>query len=79
MERVKRGAYRAKLVVRRWRPQGDGTRRPLGPPALEETLVQGAGALMLDALFEEDFLPCRSGYRPQRRAQDALRELRDAW
>ena len=58
IERVKRGAYRAKLVLRRWIPKGDGKRRPLGLPALEDKLLQGAVAVMLGAIFEADFLPC---------------------
>jgi RNA-directed DNA polymerase len=57
VERLKRGAYRAKLVLRRWIPKGEGKYRPLGLPALEDKLLQMAVARILGAIFEADFLP----------------------
>jgi len=50
----------------------EGKRRPLGVPALEDKIVQKAVALVLEAIYEEDFLPCSYGYRPGRGPQDAL-------
>jgi len=61
VERLKRGASRAKVVLRRWRPQGEGTYRPWGLPALEDTLRQRAGARILGSIFAADFLPYRYG------------------
>ena len=78
IERLKRGAYRAKLVVRRWIPQGDGKRRPLGLPALEDKLLQMAVARILGTIYEEDFLPASYGYRPNRSAKEAVKDLRHA-
>ena len=76
MERLKRGAYRAKLVLRRWRPKGEGKYRPLGLPALEDTLLQSAVARILGSIFAADFLPSSDGYRPQKSAREAVKALR---
>jgi len=58
IERLKKGSYRAKLVLRKWIPKGKDKLRPLGLPALEDKLLQIAAALILSTIFEEDFLPC---------------------
>jgi RNA-directed DNA polymerase len=78
IERLKRGAYRAKLVVRRWIPKGDGKRRPLGLPALEDKLLQIAVARILGTIYEADVLPASYGYRPNRSAKEAVKDLRHA-
>jgi group II intron reverse transcriptase/maturase len=78
VERLKRGAYRAKLVARRWIPKGDGKRRPRGVPALEDKLLQKAVARILGSIYEEDFLPASYGYRPNRSAKEAVKDLRHA-
>ena len=64
VERLKRGRYRAKLVKRHYIPKGDGRMRPLGIPATEDKLVQLAVKRILEAIYEQDFLRCSYGYRP---------------
>lgn len=76
IERLKQGSYRAKLVLRKWIPKGENKFRPLGLPVLEDKLLQIAVALILRAIFEEDFLPCSYGYRPRVGARDAVKALR---
>jgi len=76
IERLKRGCYRARLVLRKWIPKGQGKLRPLGLPVLEDKLLQTAVALILNAIFEADFLPCSHGYRPNRSPQQAALELK---
>ena len=71
VERRKQKRYRAKLVRRHSIPKGDGTQRPRGMPAVEDTLLQLAVARLLEALYEQDFLRCSDGYRPQVGALDA--------
>ena len=77
IERLKSGAYRAKLVLRKWIPKGKDKLRPLGLPALEDKLLQIAVALILRTIFEEDFLTSSYGYRPHRSAQQAVLEMKE--
>jgi len=76
IERLKSGGYRAKLVLRKWIPKGNGKFRPLGLPALEDKLLQIAVSLIMRAIYEADFLPCSYGYRPNIGARDAVKALR---
>ena len=68
VERLKRKRYRAKLVRRHYIPKGEGQMRALGIPATEDKLLQLAMKRLVEAIYEEDFLPCSYGYRPRRGA-----------
>ena len=79
LDRFKSGNYKAPPVRRVYIPKGSdpSKMRPIGVPTFEDKVLQRAVAMVLEAVYEQDFLDCSYGCRPGRSAHQAIRDLRE--
>lgn len=76
-QQIKTGTFRAQPVRERKipKPGGSGKLRRLGIPTIADRVVQAAVKMVVEPIFEADFLPVSYGFRPKRRAHDAIAEI----
>ena len=72
---VKTGEFAPLPVRQRLIPKANGKTRSLGIPTMTDRIIQASLKLVLEPIFEADFEPCSYGFRPRRRAQDAVAEI----
>lgn len=73
---LKQGKYHPKPVRRTFIPKGNGEQRPLGIPIIKDRVIQMAVKIVIEPVFEADFLECSYGFRPKRNAHQALDRIR---
>jgi group II intron reverse transcriptase/maturase len=78
LDRAKSGTYRAPLVKRVHIPKSETETRPIGMPTVENKVLERAVAMLLEPVYEQEFLDCSFGFRPRRSAHQALEAVRTA-
>lgn len=76
LERAKSGSYQAPPVKRAYVPKNEKEDRPIGLPTVEDKILQRAVAMLLEPIYEQEFLPFSFGFRPGRSPHQALEYLR---
>jgi len=78
-ERLRAQRYGAPPVERGWSEKDEGKQRPSGTPCFEDTRVQRAVVMLLEAIFEPDYHAFSHGFRKGHSPHQALQELREPW
>ena len=74
-QQLKLGIYQPQAIKKVLIPKGDGKSRPLGIPTVKDRIVQTAIKMVIEPIFEQEFLPTSYGFRPGKGAKKALKEV----
>jgi len=77
VSRLKRKKYKPIPARRAYIPKSETEKRPLGISALENKIVERGITWILESIYEQDFMKCSYGFRPNRNSHQALKELND--
>ncbi len=77
VSRIRRRSYKPMPAKRVYIPKNETEKRPLGIPALENKIVERGITWILESIYEQDFLNCSYGFRPERNCHQALKALND--